>query len=30
MIKKFIKKVWGILCWPIKKAHEWLTDSLPK
>jgi len=24
MIKKFIKWVWSIICWPFKKAVEWL------
>ena len=30
MIKKIMKKVWNVICWPFKKAHEWLTSSLPK
>jgi len=24
MIKKLIKWVWNIICWPFKKAVEWL------
>ena len=30
MIKKTIKWIWKLICWPFKKAHQWLTDSLPK
>ena len=29
MVKKIIKCVWNIIKWPFKKAHEWLTNSLP-
>jgi hypothetical protein len=30
MVKKIVKWIWNIICWPFKKAHEWLTNSLPK
>jgi len=30
VIKSIVKWVWKIICWPFKKAHEWLTNSLPK
>ena len=30
MAKKIVKWVWNIIKWPFKKAHEWLTNSLPK
>jgi len=30
MVKKIVKWVWKIICWPFKKAHQWLTNSLPK
>ena len=30
MVKKIVKWVRKIICWPFKKAHEWLTNSLPK
>ena len=30
MIKKTIKWIWSIICWPFKKAKEWLVSALPK
>lgn len=30
MVKKIVKWIWNIICWPFKKAHQWLTNSLPK
>ena len=30
MVKKIVKWIWNIICWPFKKAHGWLTNSLPK
>ena len=30
MVKKIIKWIWKVICWPFKKAHQWLTASLPK
>ena len=29
-MKKIVKWIWNIICWPFKKAHQWLTNSLPK
>jgi hypothetical protein len=28
--KKICCKIWDMICWPFKKAHQWLTNSLPK
>ena len=30
MIKKTIKWIWSIICWPFKKVKEWLVSALPK
>tara|TARA_X000000950_G_C13816676_1_gene620123 strand:- start:1103 stop:1285 length:183 start_codon:yes stop_codon:yes gene_type:complete len=30
MVKKTIKWIWSIVCWPFKKAKEWLASALPK
>ena len=30
MVKKIIKWIWKVICWPFKKIHQWLTASLPK
>ncbi len=30
MIKKTIKWIWSIVCWPFKKVKEWLVSALPK
>jgi hypothetical protein len=24
MVKKIVKWIWNIVCWPIKKAKQWL------
>ena len=24
MVKKIVKWIWNILCWPLKKAKEWI------
>ena len=24
MVKKLVKWIWNIVCWPIKKAKQWL------
>ena len=30
MVKKIIKRIWKIICWPWNKLMDWLKSSLPK
>jgi hypothetical protein len=28
--KKICCKIWDMICWPFKKALEWMKSALPK